>query len=114
MFDLRLSNLRGDNRLEEKQALAAAKAARDPWKKAKRYVRMQEEDGVPWCSAMTARVYVYMRRQCFQRLFVRRGGGLRFSSSGESLSVEESIYTVESGAVSRSFTSKESLRRPST
>ena len=38
MFDLRLSNLRGDNRLEEKEALAARKAARDPWKRAKRFV----------------------------------------------------------------------------
>lgn len=32
-FDLRLSNLRGESRLTEKEAIAAEKAAKDPWKR---------------------------------------------------------------------------------
>ena len=57
VFDLRLSNLRGDDRLEEKEALAATKAARDPWKRAKRFA-----GGRNICvlsrPATSARVYV--------------------------------------------------------
>lgn len=46
IYDLNLSNLRGDSRLEWKEEIAAKKAARDPRRVLKRWVAIIQRDAI--------------------------------------------------------------------